>query len=180
MFGKSLTLVFSLAVAWCVAGLGVLASWGFFQDFDPPGIVLVLFGIGILGSLIYLLVKDHYEVAFVYQVTSSSMPTYLKVTAWWGGQAGSLVFWGWLLSAFTSAVALRKWDRDREFLPWVIVVAAITQAFFLGLVVFYENPFSRYWEIAGSVQASMFPPQGARLFFPDDGQLMSLKKRIYH
>ena len=64
------------------------------------------------GTLIYLLVTNHFEVSFVYQVTSCSMPTYLKVTAWWGGQAGSLVFWSWLMSAFASLVTLRKWDRD--------------------------------------------------------------------
>ena len=64
-------------------------------------------------SLIYLLVNNHFEVAFVYEVTSSSMPTYLKVTAWWGGQAGSLLFWSFLLSAFASAVTIRKWDRYR-------------------------------------------------------------------
>src|SRR5512142_530151 len=52
------------------------------------------------ATLIYLLITDHYEVSFVYEVTSRSMPTYLKVTAWWGGQAGSLVFWSWLMSAF--------------------------------------------------------------------------------
>ena len=74
------------------------------------------------ATLIYLLVNNHYEVSFVYEVTSKSMPTYLKITAWWGGQAGSLVFWSWLMSAFASLVTLRKWDRDREFLPWVIVV----------------------------------------------------------
>ena len=83
------------------------------------------------------------------EVTSRSMPTYLKVTAWWGGQAGSLVFWSWLMSAFASLVTLRKWDRDREFLPWVIVVTSITTAFFLGLVVFYENPFARFWQTTG-------------------------------
>ena len=48
------------------------------------------------GLLIYLLVNNHFEVQFVYEVTSRSMPTYLKVTAWWGGQAGSLLFWSWL------------------------------------------------------------------------------------
>ena len=95
------------------------------------------------ACLIYLLVTNHFEVSFVYEVTSRSMPTYLKVTAWWGGQAGSLVFWSWLMSAFASLVTLRKWERDREFLPWVIVVASMTTAFFLGLVVFFENPFAR-------------------------------------
>ncbi|HEY5984532.1 MAG TPA: hypothetical protein VIU38_13795, partial [Anaerolineales bacterium] len=111
------------------------------------------------ATLIYLLVSNHFDVAFVYEVTSRSMPTYLKITAWWGGQAGSLVFWSWLMSSFASLVTLRKWDRDREFLPWVIVVTSITTAFFLGLVVFFENPFARYWQSqSGEVITSMFAP----------------------
>ena len=61
------------------------------------------------------------------------MPFYLRATALWGGQAGSLLFWSWLLSAFATAVTMRKWHRDREFLPWVIVVALVTLAFFLGV-----------------------------------------------
>src|SRR5512147_256634 len=97
------------------------------------------------GVLIYLLTNNHYEVQFVYEVTSRSMPTYLKVTAWWGGQAGSLLFWSWLMSAFASLVTLRKWDRDREFLPWVIVICSLTIAFFLSMSVFFENPFTRMW-----------------------------------
>lgn len=121
--------------------------------------------------LIYLLVTNHFEVTFVYEVTSRSMPTYLKITAWWGGQAGSLVFWSWLMSAFASLVTLRKWDRDREFLPWVIVVTSITTAFFLGLVVFFENPFARYWQTAGGdILTSMFAPANAAVFYPADGR----------
>lgn len=122
------------------------------------------------ATLIYLLIKNHFEVAFVYEVTSRSMPTYLKITAWWGGQAGSLVFWSWLLSSFASAVTLRKWQRDREFLPWVIVVASVTLAFFVGLVVFFENPFMRYWQTTNGVEPFMFPPANAVLFTPPDGR----------
>ncbi|HCR72276.1 MAG TPA: cytochrome C biogenesis protein [Anaerolineae bacterium] len=122
-------------------------------------------------ALIYLLVNNHFEVTFVYEVTSLSMPTYLKITAWWGGQAGSMLFWSWLLAAFTSLVTLRKWDRDIEFLPWVIVVSAITLAFFLFMIVFYENPFSRYWLVAGSVVESMFKPTiEAIIFTPENGR----------
>ena len=130
-------------------------------------------------SLIYLLITNHFEVSFVYEVTSREMPTYLKVTAWWGGQAGSLVFWSWLMAAFASLVTLRKWDRDREFLPWVIVVTSITTAFFLGLVVFYQNPFAFYWSGAngnliadalGNPITGMFAPiAGASIYFPSDG-----------
>ncbi len=123
------------------------------------------------ACLIFLLITNHFEVSFVYGVTSRSMPTYLKVTAWWGGQAGSLVFWSWLMSAFASLVTLRKWKRDHEFLPWVIVVTSITTAFFLGLVVFYENPFARFWQTPdGQVITSMFAPQNTTAMFPADGR----------
>jgi cytochrome c-type biogenesis protein CcmF len=122
------------------------------------------------GVLIYLLINNHFEVSFVYEVTSLSMPTYLKITAWWGGQAGSLLFWGWLLSAFTSAVTLRKWDRDREFLPWVIVVSSITLAFFISMNLFFENPFARFWQVAGNIVPATFKPAGGVAFMPPDGR----------
>ncbi len=121
-------------------------------------------------SLVIQLVTGHFEVAFVTEVTSRAMPAYLKATAWWGGQAGSLLFWAWLMSAFTSAVTLRKWDRDREFLPWVIVVGMVTLGFFLFLILTFENPFTRLWALpSGQVEPHMFAPQDATLFTPRDG-----------
>ena len=121
-------------------------------------------------SIIYLLVTNHYEVEYVSSVTSNSMPFYLKVTALWGGQAGSLIFWSWLMSGFASAVTLRKWDRDREFLPWVIIVSLVTLAFFLSLSIFFENPFESLWQTpTGNITKSMLMPAGAIPFVPADG-----------
>jgi cytochrome c-type biogenesis protein CcmF len=133
--------------------------------------MLLTFPLTTLASLvmIYLLVTNDYNVSFVYQVSSRAMPTYLKITALWGGQAGSLLFWSWLLSLFMTAVTLRKWDRDREFLPWVVLVASINLAFFIGLNVFYENPFTRFWQTFSGVIPSTFPPAGAIPFTPADG-----------
>lgn len=122
-------------------------------------------------SLIYLLVYGHYEVEFVAAVTSNSMPLYLRITALWGGQSGSLVFWAWLMSAFASAVTLRKWHRDREFLPWVIMVSLVTLSFFLILIIFFENPFNRLWATpSGNVIQAMFQPAGSRLYSAGDGR----------
>lgn len=122
------------------------------------------------GVLIYLLINNHYEVQFVYEVTSRSMPTYLKITAWWGGQAGSLLFWSWLMSAFASLVTLRKWDRDREFLPWVIVVACVTMAFFIGMNVFFENPFAQLYQTSAGIEPHTFHPANSVLFTAADGR----------
>ncbi len=122
-------------------------------------------------ALIALLLSGSYDVQYVFNVTSESMPDYLKITALWGGQAGSLLFWAWLLSTFAAAVTLRRWDRDREFLPWVIVVSLVTLMFFLILIIFYENPFVRFWQTArGDQIVAMFQPAGGTLLAPADGR----------
>jgi cytochrome c-type biogenesis protein CcmF len=120
--------------------------------------------------LIYLLVNGHYEVAFVYNVTSEAMPTYLRVTSLWGGQSGSLVFWSWLMASFAAAVTLRRWDRDREFLPWVIVVSLVTLAFFVGMSIFVENPFERFWFSPQGEMQAFIPPANSTLITPADGR----------
>jgi cytochrome c-type biogenesis protein CcmF len=122
-------------------------------------------------ALIALLVAGRYDIGFVASVTSNSMPVYLKVTALWGGQSGSLVFWSWLMAAFATAASMRKWDRDREFLPWVIVVTMVTVAFFLALVIFFENPFARLWQtLDGQQIQAMFQPAGSLPLVPSDGR----------
>jgi cytochrome c-type biogenesis protein CcmF len=121
-------------------------------------------------SLILLLVNNQYNVQYVYNTTSSTMPIYLKVTALWGAQAGSLLFWSWLMAAFASAVTLRKWSRDSEFLPWVIVVTLVTLAFFLILVLFVENPFVRFWQTPTGRTIALFQPAGSIPFTPLDGR----------
>lgn len=166
-----LTFIFSLFAA-------AAAAWGYFGKSDrwvesgrrAMQLTFPLLTLG-AGVLIYLLVSGRFEVQYVYSVTSLTMPLYLKVTALWGGQPGSLLFWSWLMSVFATAVSLRKWERDREFLPWVVVVTSVTLAFFLALIVFFENPFIRWWQtLDGDFVAQMFAPAGATLTTPRDGE----------
>ena len=93
--------------------------------------------------LIYSLVQNDFSVEYVWSVSSLEMPTYLKVTALWGGQAGSLLFWNFLLAAFTAASMARNWSKQKEFMPYALMVASFTQIFFLGISIFVENPFAR-------------------------------------
>jgi cytochrome c-type biogenesis protein CcmF len=121
-------------------------------------------------AILYLLINGHFEIQYVASVSSRSTPLYLRITSLWGGQAGSLILWSWLMAAFASAVTLRKWNRDREFLPWVILVCLVTLGFFLILSIFVENPFVRLWQSpTGNITPAMFQPAGLKLYTPPDG-----------
>ncbi len=124
-----------------------------------------------VGIVVWGLVTYHYELTYVHEVSERAMPLYLRATALWGGQAGSLLFWSWLMAAFAAAVTLRDWRRDREMLPWVVMVTAVTLAFFLFLNVVLESPFKRFWLLPnGDIEAFVLPPADAQLFVPKDGR----------
>ena len=93
--------------------------------------------------LILLLVTEHFEVGYVAEVTSRAMPTYLRVTALWGGQAGSLLFWCLLLSGYSAIVAVSNRNKLQVMMPYVNAVLLTTSLFFLTLLVFAANPFER-------------------------------------
>lgn len=102
----------------------------------------------------YLLISEHYQTKYVYDVSNRAAPLFYRVTALWGGQNGSLLFWSWLMSLFAALVLLKKWGSMRVMMPYVVAVTQITVAFFVGLIVFVANPFE---------QLNFFPPDGTGL-----------------
>ncbi len=102
----------------------------------------------------YLLITGHYQTKYVSEVSNRAAPVFYRMTALWGGQDGSLLFWSWLMSIFAALVLLRKWGSMRILMPYVIAVTQITVAFFVMLVVFVANPFE---------QLDFFPADGSGL-----------------
>jgi cytochrome c-type biogenesis protein CcmF len=135
---------------------------------------LVAFALLSLASLIivYLLVTNDFSVHYVWEVSSRAMSPFLRVTALWGGQSGSLLFWSWLMSGFMAAVLARKWHENRDLMPWVIVVTAGTLFFFEILSLVISNPFIRLWQLPNGnvLDNRLFAPVGAVLLHPQDGQ----------
>ncbi len=122
--------------------------------------------------VVYSLLTLDFSLAYVVDVSSQSMSPFLRATALWGGQSGSVLFWAWLMAGFVAAVLVRKWQRDRELMPYVIAVSMLTTAFFIGLVVFITNPFARLWHVPGAsdLVTAVFQPAGALPYIPPDGQ----------
>src|SRR5581483_10136526 len=54
------------------------------------------------GALVYSLLSGDYRMAYVAAHSNLAMPAIYKITAWWGGQEGSLLLWAWLLSTYSA------------------------------------------------------------------------------
>ena len=101
--------------------------------------------------LLAALVRHDFSFAYVARTTSEALPTAYTISAFWGGQEGSLLLWLLVLTGFgAAAVRLnRTWARD--LIVWVVPVFAAVATFFSFLVVAVASPFA----------TQVAPPDGA-------------------
>lgn len=113
-------------------------------------------------ALLAALLTQNYHISYVWSVTDLSTPTFYRFTALWGSQAGSLLFWTWLMSLFAFGAILLNWRRYPRLMPGVIAYTMATVAFFIGLSLFLENPFERWWldPISGDIISAALIPGG--------------------
>lgn len=102
-----------------------------------------VFGFFTLASvaMIHALVTRDFQIEYVASYTNRSLPMIYTLTAFYAGQKGSLLFWGWILSIFTAIVIFQNKDKNRELMPHVLVVLMAVVFFFAVLMVFVTNPF---------------------------------------
>ncbi|MBF0279467.1 MAG: heme lyase CcmF/NrfE family subunit [SAR324 cluster bacterium] len=94
------------------------------------------------GILIHAFLTDNFRIFYVATNSSSDMPIFYKITAFWGGLDGSLLLWVLVQSAFAMVVAFRYENSNRYIIPYVIVVLNIIIAFLLTLLIIWSNPFA--------------------------------------
>jgi cytochrome c-type biogenesis protein CcmF len=123
--------------------------------------VLSVFILNTLASagLVYAFLTNNFQIEYVASYSSRHLPLFYKISAFWAGQAGSLLFWEWLLSFFSAIVVLTN-KRVRndylkdEFIPYVYSILMFLSMFFLSVLVFTSNPFTKL---------SFLPPDGRGL-----------------
>jgi cytochrome c-type biogenesis protein CcmF len=94
-------------------------------------------------ALFWALATNDFSLAYVAQHSARTMPLHYRLGALWGGQAGSLLLWGWMLTAYASVAVLGNRNQNRKLMPWVCVAMLANAAFFLWLVNFETLPFDR-------------------------------------
>jgi cytochrome c-type biogenesis protein CcmF len=94
--------------------------------------------------IIYAFVTHDFSIKYVSATSDTSMSMAYKVTAFWGGLDGSLLFWVLVLALF-SAVAIKvNHRRHRDMIGYVVATIMVIQIFFLALLLFGKNPFATH------------------------------------
>ncbi len=94
--------------------------------------------------IVQAFVTGNYAIKYVQRYSDSAQPLAYKLASYWGGLDGSIMFWVFLLSAFGTLAVWTNRERHRELIPWVVAVIAVTEMFFLFLMVIHNNPFEMY------------------------------------
>ena len=102
--------------------------------------VCVLIWMG-TASLVYLFFTDNFSMAYVAAHSNRTLSPYYKFSALWSGQEGSLLFWSFLLSIYVFSALFTYRGKHPELMPYVGVVLAGVQIFFLTMNNFVASPF---------------------------------------
>ncbi len=138
------------------------------------------------GALLTLLIRNDYQVDYVFKTVNNFQPLYLKISALWGKQSGSLLFWSWLFSLFLFIWALRTDPEKDRLFPTAAIFLLANLAFTSVLHIWIDNPFVRYWQTGdfGTAILSIFPAGTKIPEIPSDGMGMNPLLRhfgmVYH
>ncbi len=150
----------ALALVVCAYGIGVSihGARSGRAEFSLAGrrSVYALAGLLTVGVIILEIAFVGNDFAFntVADTSSRTTPLLYRMAALWSSQEGSLLLWAWLLSLWSSLVLFLTRRRLREVASYATAILLGFGGFFVGLMVFYANPFTT---------TSPAPPEGSGL-----------------
>src|SRR6185437_7207163 len=93
------------------------------------------------GVLVAALARHDFSFVYVAEHINRTLPLGYKLSAFWGGQEGSLLLWLLILSGY-AALAVWLNRRSRELVAWVVPVVAGVATFFAFMLCFVSSPFA--------------------------------------
>ena len=105
--------------------------------------IVASFGAAAVASAVLLsaLLRNDFSFVYVADTTSIELPTRYTISAFWGGQEGSLLLWLLVLTGFSTAAVLLNRRFGRELLAWAAPVLALVIVFFSFMLVAVSSPF---------------------------------------
>ncbi len=94
--------------------------------------------------IVYAFVTHDYSIKYISRYSDTTMPIWYKLTAYWGGLDGSMLFWVFVLSVFAMIAVRMNFRRHRDTIGYVVATIMIVQIFFLSILIYAKNPFATF------------------------------------
>jgi cytochrome c-type biogenesis protein CcmF len=104
--------------------------------------VLAGLAVGAFAILDVAFLRSDFSYNIVASGSSTTTPTFYRAAAVWSTQQGSLLLWVMLISCWSSLALFLTRRRVREIAPYAQAVLFSLSTFFVGLNVFFANPFA--------------------------------------
>jgi cytochrome c-type biogenesis protein CcmF len=92
--------------------------------------------------LLAALIRHDFSLVYVADHTSRELPLRYSISAFWGGQQGSLLLWLLVLTAMGSAAVALNRGLTRDVLPWTVPILGGIASFFAFMLVAVASPFT--------------------------------------
>jgi cytochrome c-type biogenesis protein CcmF len=101
------------------------------------------FGSTLVAALVLLIALARHDFSFVYVAahTNRTLQTGYALSAFWGGQEGSLLLWLLVLSGYGALAVVINRRLLRDLVAWVVPVLGGVASFFAFVLVFVASPF---------------------------------------
>jgi cytochrome c-type biogenesis protein CcmF len=105
--------------------------------------LIAAFGAAAVATVVLLAALARHDFSFQYVAdhTSRELPLGYTLTAFWGGQEGSLLLWLLVLCGYGAAAVLTTRRVARDLLAWTVPVLGFIASFFAFMLVFVSSPF---------------------------------------
>jgi len=108
--------------------------------------ILIIFGLYTLALavILYAFLTHDYSLTIVAEHASNDLPSVYTLSALYADKAGSIFFWGWLISLFSALVVFQTGKNHRPAMSYTIAILAGIEAFYIALVTFSVNVFAEH------------------------------------
>ena len=113
-------------------GFPINARYGVFAVAGLVSLAVVL--------LLVSLLTHNFGLKYVADYSSRDTPLVYLITGLWAGNAGSLLFWGWIVTLSGAVLLWRSNTTDKELMPKALPVVLFTEILFL-ILLFIQSPF---------------------------------------
>jgi cytochrome c-type biogenesis protein CcmF len=139
-------LVVCLGLSLYAAGAGAVAARSRRRRLavSAANALLATFAASAAASLVLVVALLEHDFSFTYVAdhTSRALPTLYTLSAFWGGQEGSLLLWLLVLSGYSAGAVLLNRRTALDLVAWVVPVLGAVAAFFSFLLVAVASPFT--------------------------------------